>query len=414
MLPGQQKPSGRGTAIKRINLRWLFSGLVPLFVLAHFGHHLLTALPIPLLPLIRSDFALDYTQSGLVVSAFVLAYGIGQLPGGWIADRIGARIMITIGICGVALAGLLVGLSHTYIMMLVFLALMGVAGGGYHPAAPAAISAAVGREKRGRALGLHMIGGSASYFLAPIIAAAIATVWGWRGSFISLAVPTFVFGVIFYVLLGRRAAVSKVATSAATGQATEEPSPPGRLRRLVWFIILTTLSQSIVFSTTSFIPLFLVDHFGISKAAAAASIAFIYAPGLVVGPVAGYLSDRVGRVPLILAVCFMVGPVVYLLNVLPYGPYGTITAVLLVLIGVFTYVRMPVSESYIVGQTSARYRSTVLGIYYFGGQEGGGVLTPLMGFLIDHFGFYHSFSIAGAVVLGVTFICAIFLWGDRG
>ena len=87
-------------------------------MLAHFAHHLVTALPVPLLPLIRDDFALDYTQSGLVLSAFTLSYGVSQLLGGWLADRIGPRILITIGICGVALGGLLVGLSQTYVMMI--------------------------------------------------------------------------------------------------------------------------------------------------------------------------------------------------------------------------------------------------------------------------------------------------------
>ncbi len=109
-------------------------------MLAHFGHHLLTALLVPLLPFIRDDFALDYTQSGLVISAFFLSYGISQLPGGWLADRIGPRILITIGISGVALAGLLVGLSQTYIMMIVFLVMMGVLGGGYHPSTPPLVS----------------------------------------------------------------------------------------------------------------------------------------------------------------------------------------------------------------------------------------------------------------------------------
>ncbi len=125
-------------------------------MLAHFIHHLLTALPVPLLPFIRNDFALDYTQAGLVVSAFNLAYGIGQLPGGWLADRIGPRILITIGICGVALAGILVGLSQTYIMMLVFLALMGVVGGGYHPSAAPLVSASVEVKNRGRATGFPL------------------------------------------------------------------------------------------------------------------------------------------------------------------------------------------------------------------------------------------------------------------
>ena len=74
--------------------------------------------------------------------------------------------MIAIGISGVAVAGLLVGLSRTYIMMIVFLVLMGIAGGGYHPAASPLISASVESKKRGLALGFHGSGGSASFFLS--------------------------------------------------------------------------------------------------------------------------------------------------------------------------------------------------------------------------------------------------------
>jgi len=118
---------------QKSKIRLIFSSLLPLFVLAHFSHHLLTALPAPMLPMIRDDFRLDYTKAGFVFSAFNVAYGVAQLPAGWLADRLGPRVLILIGICGVALAGLLVSFSSSYIVMLIFLGLMGVAGGGYHP-----------------------------------------------------------------------------------------------------------------------------------------------------------------------------------------------------------------------------------------------------------------------------------------
>ena len=395
----------KGNAIKKFSIRSLFSGLPPLFVLAHFGHHLLTALPIPLLPMIRSDFALDYTQSGLIISAFSLSYGIGQLPAGWLADRIGPRILITIGICGVALAGLLVGLSQTYIMMIVFLVLMGVAGGGYHPASTQMLSASVEPKKRGRVLGLHMIGGSSSFFLAPLIAAAIAIVWGWRGPFIALAVPTILFGIIFYVLLGRRADTKKTEYRI-TGSDNETPPTPHRLHRLVPFIILSTFNGAVIISTISFIPLFLVDHFGISKETAAASMALIYSAGLWASPLGGYLSDRWGRIKVVLAVCFLAGPVVYLLNL---APYGLSVGAVLVAIGVIMYVLAPASQAYIVDKTPEHNRSTILGIYFFSSMEGGGLLTPVMGYLIDQLGFYPSFTIAGAALLTMTLVCSIWL-----
>jgi len=352
-------------------------------VLAHFSHHLLTALVVPLLPFIRDEFVLDYTQSGLVVSAFTLSYGLSQLPSGWFADRISPRILIVIGTCGVAVAGLLVGLSQTYTMMVVCLVLMGVAGGGYHPAAPPLISALVEPKNRGRVLGIHLIGGPASYFLAPLI------------------------GV--YALLGRQAATSK-PRQVITEHPGDAPSPSGRLRRLVVFFILVTFTSAVVLSIIAFIPLYMVDHFGASEQTAAVFLAIVYAGGLWSAPLGGYLSDRLGRVPVMLAASFAAGPLVYLINL---APYGVGIGALLVILGGAMSMRMPVAEAYIVDQVSEHRRSSILGIYYFAAMEGGGILTPVLGFLIDRFGFYFSFTIAGAVLVAVTLACSMFLRGSR-
>ena len=359
--------------------------------------------------MIRDNFHLDYTKAGLVISAFNLSYGIGQVPAGFLADRIGPRLLITIGICGVALAGLLVGLSQTFITMIAFMALMGIAGGGYHPAAAPLISASVEPKKRGQALGLHLIGGSGSFFLAPLAAAAIASVWGWRGSFIGLAIPTAIFGIMFYILLRRRTDMSK-AQEVITEPHQETPSRLGRWRSLIAFMILSISTQAIMFSVIAFIPLFMVDHFGIAEEAAAAFLALIYSAGLWASPLAGYLSDRLGRIPVILAACLLAGPVIYLLNL---APYGIAFGALLLIIGIIMYTRMPVSEAYIIGQTPERHRSKILGIYYASSMEAGGVLAPIMGYFIDQFGFYPSFTTAGAVIVVVTLACSVFLWGSQ-
>ena len=378
-------------------------------MLAHLAHHLVTALLVPLLPFIRDEFTLDYTQAGLVISAFGIVYGASQLPAGWLADRIGPRMLITTSICGVALTGILIGLSQNYVMLLIFLVLMGVLGGGYHPASTTMISALTEPKNRGRALGFHMIGGSASYFLVPLIAAALAAIWGWRGPFIILAIPTIIFGILLHMLLGRHVP-AKRAEPKTTSDYIETPPAPGRRRRLVTILILSIFNQAVLFATVSFIPLFLVDHFGIGKEVAAASMSLVYAMGLWAGPLGGYLSDRLGRVSMILAMCFFTGPVIYLLTLVPYG-LGT--SALFIIIGMIMYVTTTVSQAYIVDQASERSRSTVLGIYFFGTIEGAGVLPPVIGYLIDQLGFYPSFTIIGAALLTVTLVGSVFFWVSR-
>ena len=394
---------------KQMPVREIPAGMLLLFVMAHFGHHLLTALPVPLLPMIRSDFGFDYTHSGLVMSAFNIAYGLGQLPAGWLADRFGPRLLITVGICGVAVAGSLVGLTHTFALMIFFMALMGVLGGGYHPAAPPLIFAAVDPGSRGRALGLHAVGGGASFFLAPIIAVGIASVWGWRGAFIGLAVPTMIFGIFFYWVLGRFAD-GRGSQKKSVQHAQEEPAPPGRLRRLVVFIVLSTFTGAVMLSVIAFIPLYLVDHLGYGKEKAGVLFALIYFVGLWASPLGGHLSDRLGRIPVVVAVCLIAGPTVYLLN---WATPGWSIVTLLLVLGLIIYTRMPVAEAFVISQTSERNRSAVLGIYFFSSMEGGGVLTPLMGYCIDQFGFYTSFSIAGASMAAMTLVCAALLRGKH-
>ena len=382
---------------------------MPLFALAHLSHHLVTALPVPLLPYIRDEFALDYTRAGFIISAFGVVYGVCQLPAGWLADRFGPRILLTIGIVGVGATGILVGLSPNYLILLAGLVLMGILGGGYHPASTTMISSVVEPGKRGQALGFHMVGGSFSYFLAPLIAAGIAVAWGWRGPFIAMAILSIGIGIILHIILGKRMSTRKTVTRD-TSVEPETPFSPGNKRRLITVIVLSSFTMALVMSIVSFIPLFLVDIFGTSKEAAAASISLVFAMAFWAGPLAGYLSDRFGRMAIILTTCIMAGAVVYLLNIVSYG-FGIY--VVLAAIGTVTAFSTIVAQAYIVDQTPAKHRSTVLGFYFFGSMEGTGVLTPALGYLIDRLGFHTSFTIGSVAILVTLVVCSSILWLSR-
>lgn len=367
------------------------------------------ALLSPLLPFIRSDFSLSYTQVGGLLFAYNIAYGISQLPAGWASDRFGPRIMLTVGVAGVAVAGLLIGLAPSYIVLALFLVILGLAGGGYHPAASPLVSASVSPENRGKALGIHQIGGTGSFFLAPLVAAGLASVLGWRGTFLAISIPAIAFGVLFYILLGRMGYAS-VARKKTVDAVAVKPSEPVDLRRLSAFIAIGIASMVLTYSTLQFVSLYAVDVLGASKETGAALLSVAFFGGIWGGPIGGFLSDRWGRIPVIIAVGLIAGPAIYLLN---YVSLGFSLYAVLLLMGTAMHVGMPVVESYIISHVSPQKRSTVLGIYYMG-SRGGPAIALLIGYLIDTYQFYMTLSGIALTMVVVALVSSALLWGKRG
>ncbi len=390
---------------------------IALFIGAHFAHHLLTALVAPILPFIRDSFALSYAQAGGVVSAFTLAYGISQLPAGWLADRVGRRYLITVGISGVAVAGAIAGLTSSYTGLILALVLMGIAGGGYHPSAAPLIMASVPPDRTGRALGLHLIGGSASHFATPLLGAALATAFGYRGAFLGISLPVFLFGLVFFLTLNGRGEQrwQPSADPASADSETKAPTGPTprakqsrrhTVVRIVVFLVLTSAVGAAIGSLTAFIPLYLVDGFGLSASWAAASLSAFFLTGVVAAPVGGALSDRFGPVPILVTLSISVGPLIIGMSFVPWLP-----AFMGVLLGVGTaaFIRMPVSEAYLSGDVPDRLRSTVLGVYFFAGMEASGIVTPILGAAIDAQGFAIAFRWLCIVLTVVVAIAAVVL-----
>ncbi|OGO06533.1 MAG: hypothetical protein A2Y92_05825, partial [Chloroflexi bacterium RBG_13_57_8] len=317
---------------------------LPWFIMAHFGHHLLTALPGPLLPAIRTAFSLSNFQATLVTTAFALSSGLGNLPAGRMADKMGPTLLLVLGTLGVAVGGLLVGISNSYIMMMVFLVIMGFMTAGYHPASTPMILSAVKPENRGRALGFHLLGGNLSFFVAPIIAGVVMTWWpgmGFRGPFLVLAAPTAIFGIIFYIYLTRRGGLVQVKV-ARQRAAEEKPPQPGYKRRLIAYLVMMVVGGGAGMSVNALLGLYMVDELGVKDASVPWLMAIMFLPGVFGGTIlGGWISDRIGTVRVIIATSIISGLVIFGIrnSSLGFGFY-----LLLFFMGINMAIRMPVTE----------------------------------------------------------------------
>jgi MFS transporter, FSR family, fosmidomycin resistance protein len=383
---------------------------LPYFILAHASHHLLTALPQPMLPFIQQEFGLNYAQSAAVTSAFSISSAAGQLPSGWLADRIGPTILITIGILGVAIGGLFVGLSHSYTILIIAMVFMGLMASGYHPASTPLISLSVPVNMRGRALGLHLIGGNSSFFLAPLMAGAIAAAWGWRGTYIALAIPTSVLGVLFFLYLSHR--YGKAQMVEMKRKRTEEvPPQPGYKRRLIAFLTMMVIGGGAGASVNAFLSLYMVNELGASKEMAAMTMSIIYSSGLWAGPLGGFISDRIGSTKVIIVSGICSGLIIFALRGVHTFGWGLFIS--LWVMGLIQAIRFPVTEVFIMSQAPARHRSAIYGVYYSTMQYTGAIFAPIMGGFLDTYGFQTMWTFSAYAVTAVAVITAIFIWDAK-
>ncbi len=391
--------------------------------MAHFGHHLLTALPSPLLPAIRTAFGINTFQATLVTTVYAFASGAGNIPAGRMADKIGPTILITIGTLGVAIGGLAVGLSNNYILFMILLTIMGFLTAGYHPASTPLILSAVEPEKRGRALGLHLVGGNASFFIAPIAASGIMYLWpsgGFHGPFIILSIPTAIFGIIFYIYLTKRGGL--VHVQEAKKKTIEDlPPQPGYKRRLWAYLIQMVIGGGAGMSVQALMSLYIVDKLGVSDAAVPWVMSISFLPAVLGGPIlGGWISDRIGAVKIIIATSIFSGLIIF--GIERTTSLNAWFFVLLFIMGLNMAIRMPVTEVFIMGQTPAKNRATIYGIYYFTMQYTGAIFAPLFGWLVtiksapwDTFNYTYNqlFLFSAIAVTVVSVVTSLFFWDAK-
>jgi MFS family permease len=139
-------------------------------------------------PIFERDLHLTNTQIGFVYSAFAYPYLIFQIIGGWVSDRFGARLGLTV--CGIiwASATLLTGTVSSLAAVLFLRVMLGFGEGATFPTATRAMSDWTPKEKRAFAQGITHASARLGNALTPPLVAWLIVAVTWRGSFIFLGI----------------------------------------------------------------------------------------------------------------------------------------------------------------------------------------------------------------------------------
>lgn len=212
---------------------------------AHFVSHYYIILLAPLMPFVRAEYGVSYTEIGLAFAAFNIVSAVGQTPAGFLVDRIGARALLIAGLLTGAAALILTGLIDSFWVMVAMFALAGVGNTVYHPADYALLSQHVPSDRIGQAFSVHTFAGMLGSAVAPASLLIMQSQWGWRGAFIGAAVLGI--AVALLLLLVRDGAT----TTANAGTLSASDSSDAGWRLLLSAPILLNLAFFVLLAMTS-------------------------------------------------------------------------------------------------------------------------------------------------------------------
>lgn len=166
--------------------------------------------------LLSAGFGASPQQAGLISAAFGLATIPSRLLGGYLADRIGRRTTIVLGLAGCAAAQLGIAASGSVAMAAVFAVLLGLAFEIYEPPSQAMVADAVGPEDRPRAYSLFNAALAAAGLGAGLIAATVGR-WDLRWLFVADALSCLACALVVRLALppGRLAVREKAEEGSA-------------------------------------------------------------------------------------------------------------------------------------------------------------------------------------------------------
>ncbi|WP_435154160.1 MFS transporter [Amycolatopsis sacchari] len=358
------------------------------------------------LPLIGAEFGLSHTGQGLVVSAFAIAYLLGQLPGGLLADRAGARPLLVVSLLAWSVFTAATGLAPGLVVLLVLRALFGLAQALFPAASFKALAERTTREARSRAAGLILASNNVGAGLGPLVVAPLVVLAGWRHTFWIVAAAGLVVGLALWKLLPpplpRELTEPDDAPAASVGVSVALRDGLV-LRCALMFACYNMLNYGMI----TWVPSYLVEAKGMSLVSAGVSSAIpllVNAVGVIVG---GWLMSRwFDRSARRLVVPALVVSAVLLVLMLRAGSTTAFTT--------WQTLAMFVNGLAAIGIVGLPLRvlpravvGSGMGAVNTGGQLAG-VLAPLvMGWLADRLGFGAAFGFLAATTLAAALISLV-------
>ena len=364
-----------------------------LAITTHATNDLFFAILVPVLPLIKADLNLSYTEAVLVKVLFTGASAVFQIPMGLLAELMSGSWLLLIGNVWVAGGVILMTFAPSILTLLVITFFAGLGGSAQHPVAANLVSSAYERGGRSTAMGTFNFSGDIGKMLAPAIVALLVVFgFGWKTMLWSVGLLGIVLMVgVKLIFTGTyHQVLNQEQDSSLTKVATE-------YQGFMKLSVVGFLDSAIRASALVFLPFVLYQN-GFTTTVTSLMIALLFAGGAFGKFACGWLGDQYGLINITMATkCVTAG----LLLALLYAP-AYIMGPLVLLLGFNLQGTSSVLYAAVAEFVPPNKRGRLYGFYYTV-IDGGAVIAPLtFGLVAD------SYSLNDAIfVMSLTTIAIL-------
>jgi len=365
-----------------------------------------------LLPLIGHDLGLSKFEIGSIVSAQAVAGALSNLPGGQLVDSVSRKgLLMAISLFWVGAPYLLMGFSHQYWMLLCCAGLVGMGNNLWHPTAIPLLARRF-PERRGLVVSIHGMGGNVGDAVAPMVVGWMLYFLSWRDVMVLNVIPGVLMACIILINLGRMQEQShKSVAEEGAGKAKAANSFRRRLsdigkllsnRTLAMLSIGSAFRSMTQSSLLVFLPLYLLTEMQLPQVWVGACLSGMQIAGFAAAPVAGHLSDQMGRRRIIVSSMATSCVVLLLMGVAGRSPAFVF---LIAFLGFFLFAVRSVLQAWLLDATPPSMGGTSISILFAMQAVGSAIGPALAGKLADHFGLMAVFYfLAGTIVIANMFV----------
>lgn len=250
-------------------LRWL---AIFVFVLSTALNYLDRLLLAAVAPTVKAEFHLSNVQYGQIISAFSIVYAVMAPAAGWLIDRAGLSLSMTLAMSVWSMAGIFTGITRSFSGLFVSRTVLGIGEAACIPAFGKVNGLYLAPRELAFGTAVNQVGIALGSIAAPLLVAAMAPVWGWRSVFVISGALGFVWIPLWWFTSRR---ISPPQTAQKREPDSDQIGRVLRDRRIWALMVANALVMTLYTLWTNWTTVFFVDRYGLSEAVANRQFAWV-------------------------------------------------------------------------------------------------------------------------------------------